>query len=71
MQVRTRQGLADGFAEEGIFKFFGLPFAAPPVGELRWRPPEAARSWEGIRDAKEFSAVCHQVVGATSPLRQT
>ena len=71
MQVRTGQGLADGFAEEGIFKFFGLPFAAPPVGELRWRPPEAARSWEGIRDAKEFSPVCHQVVGATSPLRQT
>lgn len=71
MQVQIHQGLVEGLVEGGIFKFFGLPYAAPPVGNLRWRPPEAASGWEGIRDGTKFSFICPQVVGATSPLRQT
>lgn len=71
MQVRIQQGIVAGLVEEGVFKFFGIPYAAPPVGELRWRPPAIASGWKGIRDAKTFSPICHQVVGATSPLRQT
>ena len=70
MQVRTQQGLVNGLFEGGIFKFFGLPYAAPPVGELRWRPPELPDTWEGILDGTRFSSICHQVVGATSPVRQ-
>ncbi|MSR62217.1 MAG: carboxylesterase family protein [Planctomycetes bacterium] len=40
--------------------FRGIPYAAPPVGELRWRAPEAVKPWEGVRSAKEFGAACPQ-----------
>ena len=71
MEVQILQGIVVGLVEENISKFFGIPYAAPPVGDLRWRPPEVASGWEGIRDATTFPPICHQVVGATSPLRQT
>ena len=38
----------------------GIPFAAPPVGELRWRPPAAVVGWEGVRDASTSGAICPQ-----------
>ena len=43
-----------------IVAFKGIPFAAPPVGELRWRPPEPVLGWEGVRDASESGAICIQ-----------
>jgi para-nitrobenzyl esterase len=43
-----------------IVAFKGIPFAAPPVGELRWRPPEPVIGWEGVRDASESGAICVQ-----------
>ena len=57
--VRTEGGLLSG-AGEGIRVFKGIPFAAPPVGERRWRPPEPAEPWDGIRDATRFGADCPQ-----------
>src|SRR5579871_355785 len=39
----------------------GIPYAAPPVGNLRWRPPQPAPSWKGIRIAKEFPNNCPQI----------
>lgn len=69
--MRIHQGLVASLVEDGVFKSFGISYAAPPVGELRWRLSEVASSWEGIRDAKAFSPICHQVVGYTLPLRQT
>ncbi len=60
--VRVEQGLVSGVAgatpEVRIFK--GIPFAAPPVGDLRWRAPKPAASWEGVRQASQFSATCMQ-----------
>ena len=44
----------------GIVAFKGIPFAAPPVGDLRWRPPEPVVGWEGVRDASESGAICIQ-----------
>jgi para-nitrobenzyl esterase len=49
-----RQGSADAF--------LGVPYAAPPVGRNRWRAPQAAPRWEGIRPAKHFAASCWQVI---------
>jgi para-nitrobenzyl esterase len=47
---------------EGSFHAFrGIPFAAPPVGDLRWRPPAAPASWQGVRDATTFGNRCPQI----------
>ena len=43
-----------------IVAFKGIPFAAPPAGDLRWRPPEPVVGWEGVRDASESGAICIQ-----------
>ena len=46
--VSTELGAVEGQAlESGVLKFAGIPFAAPPVGDLRWRPPQPAAAWEG------------------------
>ncbi|XP_035695364.1 fatty acyl-CoA hydrolase precursor, medium chain-like [Branchiostoma floridae] len=45
-----------------IFTFKGIPYAAPPVGELRWRPPQDPSGWSGVRDATEFGNRCLQMM---------
>jgi para-nitrobenzyl esterase len=57
--VRTESGLVSG-AGKGIVSFKGIPFAAPPAGELRWRPPQPAEAWQGVRQATEFGPACPQ-----------
>lgn len=44
-----------------ITVFYNIPYAAPPTGELRWRPPQPAGSWEGVRDCARGSARCYQL----------
>lgn len=44
----------------GVTVYYGIPYAAPPVGELRWRPPQMPISWEGIRDCARPGAICPQ-----------
>ena len=58
--VRTKQGLIEGFSEDGIFKFLGVPYAEPPVGERRWRLPIPMAEWAGVRKAQEFGPICPQ-----------
>jgi para-nitrobenzyl esterase len=43
-------------AVDGVAAFLGVPFAAPPVGNLRWRAPQPAAPWEGVRKAHRFGA---------------
>lgn len=62
--VRTNQGLIEGFSENGIFKFLGVPYAEPPVGERRWQPPAPPVGWTGVRKAQEFGPICPQTAGA-------
>lgn len=56
--VRIPQGALKGAVSDGVGWFLGIPFAAAPVGDLRWRPPAAPPSWAGERDATKAGAVC-------------
>ena len=54
-QVKVDGGLLQGTIEGGLTVFKGIPFAAPPVGDLRWRAPEPAAKWEGVLEANKFA----------------
>ncbi len=56
------QGSLRGALEQGINVYRGIPFAAAPVGELRWRAPQPAPGWRGVRDATRFGPVCPQLL---------
>jgi para-nitrobenzyl esterase len=59
--VKTANGVVQGItAASGVREFRGIPFAAPPVRENRWRPPQPAKSWTGVRLADRFADQCMQ-----------
>ncbi|WP_084446920.1 carboxylesterase/lipase family protein [Hymenobacter roseosalivarius] len=61
-RVQTANGLLEGgTAASGIREFKGVPFAAPPVGDLRWREPQPVKSWMGIRQARKFGPQAMQL----------
>jgi len=59
-QVMIAQGRLAGVLAGGVAAFKGIPYAAPPVGALRWRAPQDAPRWDGVRDAAAFGPVCPQ-----------
>jgi para-nitrobenzyl esterase len=59
----TRGQVRGSVLEKGSAAFKGIPFAQPPVGDLRWRPPAAVKPWDGVRDGTRFSAPCAQNAG--------
>ena len=59
--VPTQAGLVQGKVEGDLTVYKGLPFAAPPVGDLRWRAPQPPVAWTGVRDADKFAPACMQV----------
>ncbi|MEU8687517.1 carboxylesterase family protein [Streptomyces sp. NPDC048665] len=61
--VRTHDGLVRGAAHDGYRTFEGIPYAAPPIGRLRWAPPHHAAPWYGVRDATRPSNACPQPAG--------
>lgn len=54
LQVKTANGTLEGVDESGVWAFKGVPFAAPPVGDLRWREPQPVANWTGVRKADQF-----------------
>src|ERR1700734_1599404 len=60
--VKTQQGKVQGkmSADGQARDFLGIPFAAPPVGPLRWRPPQPVAKWRGVRQATSFGYRCMQ-----------
>jgi para-nitrobenzyl esterase len=63
----TANGAVRGLANGAVDEFLGLPYAAPPVGPLRWQPPQPAASWTGVREATAFGPHCPQ---SASPFGQ-
>jgi para-nitrobenzyl esterase len=61
-QVRVQQGLLEGNQKRGVFRFRGVPYAAPPVGDLRWAAPRPPAAWDGVRDATNFGNAAIQTV---------
>lgn len=53
-RVKTANGVLEGVDESGVKTFKGIPFAAPPVGGLRWREPQPVKNWSGVRKANKF-----------------
>ena len=67
--VETASGLVEGFEDDGVFSYLGIPYARPPVGDLRWKPPIAPESWTATLVATEKGNICPQVafLGLPSP----
>jgi para-nitrobenzyl esterase len=65
--IRVEGGLLQGTAEDTLTVYKGVPFAAPPVGDLRWRAPQPAAKWEGARAADKFAPGCMQSMGGPPP----
>ena len=65
IQARSR-----GTSENGVIAFKGIPLAQPPVGALRWRPPQPVKPWSGVRRTANYGADCMQVPfpGDAAPL---
>jgi len=59
-QAKVQQGSLKGTVEGGLKVYRGVPFAAPPVGDLRWRAPQPPAKWTGVRDASAFGPDCMQ-----------
>ena len=59
-QVSVEGGALKGSRDGDILSFKGVPFAAPPVGDLRWRAPQAVSPWTGVRSAAAYGHDCMQ-----------
>lgn len=60
-RVKVDTGILQGATHEGIASFKGIPFAAPPVGRNRWRAPQPAAQWKGVREATRYGSDCMQL----------
>lgn len=66
--VTIETGQLQGSDDGTVRAFLGVPYAAPPVGDLRWRPPQPAARWPGVRDATRTGASCRQVLSSPTQL---
>ena len=69
--VRTTDGKLQGRHAEGVDQFLGVPYAAPPVGALRWQAPQPVRPWTGVRDATSYGNRCAQLASGNGPREDT
>ena len=70
--IKTENGYVSGIVmgepDKEVNAYLGIPYAAPPVGDLRWKPPQPAASWEGIRECTKFSDISPQIKMPGIPL---
>jgi para-nitrobenzyl esterase len=61
VEVTIHDGTLRGVADDGVQSWLAIPYAAPPVDDLRWRPPEPPKPWSDVRAADEFESECVQL----------
>src|SRR6266481_4842055 len=69
--AKVAQGALHGAVAGQVASFKAIPFAAPPVGDLRWRPPQPARPWAGVREATAYGPMCMQMRAVTPDVKQS
>ncbi len=69
--AKVAQGQLKGATAGEVVSFKGIPFAQPPVGDLRWRPPQPAKAWTGVRDATAYGPQCMQMRQVTPDVKQS
>jgi para-nitrobenzyl esterase len=62
--ARIASGALQGVKDNDVISFKGIPYAAPPIGDLRWRAPQPVKPWSDARPAKDFGAICQQTFNA-------
>lgn len=67
-ETNVTGGAIKGSASDGVSSFKGIPFAAPPVGDLRWRAPQPVKHWNGVLKANSFGPACMQTIGEMAKL---
>jgi len=66
--VETRKGSVEGFEHDGVYSYRGIPYAAPPIAELRWKPPSDLAPWTDTLIVREKPSICPQVAFAGLPV---
>jgi para-nitrobenzyl esterase len=69
--VKTDSGYVSGINQGGLQVFTGIPFASPPTGDLRWRPPAPVQPWSGVKETSMFSPACPQPPAADPTLNMS
>ncbi|MGY1763254.1 carboxylesterase/lipase family protein [Geodermatophilus sp. SYSU D00779] len=69
--VHTQSGAVSGVQAEGVDGYLGIPYAAPPVGALRWSPPQPPARWDGVRAADAYGNRCPATESANGPRSET
>ena len=64
-RVKVQSGVLEGAVSGAVASFKAIPYAAPPVGEFRWRAPQPPVAWAGIRAASDYGPACIQTAGAS------
>ncbi len=59
--VPTKEGIVEGFVNNGVAEFLGVPYAEPPVGNLRWKPPKNKAAWSGVLKTQAYGPICAQI----------
>ncbi|MDQ0457313.1 carboxylesterase/lipase family protein [Rhizobium paknamense] len=67
LKVQTPNGVIEGSQTRDLLEFKGIAYAQPPVGPLRWQPPQPPALWHGVKQARQFGAACMQKVAAQEP----
>ncbi|MFA4848248.1 MAG: carboxylesterase family protein [Methanoregula sp.] len=69
--VKTDAGSVSGLPQGGLRVYTGIPFAAPPTGEFRWKPPAPVKPWDGVKETKIYSPACPQPTAADPSLKMS